>query len=475
MPAKSTKDANTTGNRRWLVLILIWSLAATAVLPVVRHWTHSAPSTGPARFFAIGLGYLLAAAICYGIYRAESRSLPRPHAILLAFTVLLLTGLTNNLHSFNVDRATNYFPYPNVQWQENLQNHVVALTPEYAPHPYRFLPNAIVHWMQIFGMSFESGRDLYRLLFGLLLFYSIYKFARLYCNFTGAVIAMAFIAAIYPVSFEHYAGQLADPLSHLSFVLAFIFLETEEFALFLSTVMIGSLAKETVLAMAGYYLLFFRNQRGYLPKAALLCIAVPLAYFGPRFFVLHGASMQYKQVSNVGLDHIVRNILDPLWIEPFLLTACALAPFLVFGWKETPLSLKRLALYLLPVLFLSSAFFSWLHESRNFMPLVYVMAVAAGRYLSSITNQSPGAAVRIDKWLWAARFFKTRPLAVAACELGRIQSNGEPASATGEVKVGDLLQIASEGGDFEVEVLGLSELRGPVPVAQALYRETARS
>ena len=83
--------------------------------------------------------------------------------------------------------------------------------------------------------------------------------------------------------------------------------------------------------------------------------------------------------------------------------------------------------------------------------------------------------VRIDKWLWAARFFKTRSLAARACELGRLQYNRQPAKPAREVHVGDLLHIKSESGDFEVKVLELSEVRGPAPVAQALYEETAES
>src|SRR5512140_3869462 len=83
--------------------------------------------------------------------------------------------------------------------------------------------------------------------------------------------------------------------------------------------------------------------------------------------------------------------------------------------------------------------------------------------------------VRIDKWLWAARFFKTRALASHACELGRILSNGQPAKASREVRIGDRLQIKNDTGDFQVEVLLLSEMRGPAPVAQTLYRETEAS
>jgi ribosome-associated heat shock protein Hsp15 len=83
--------------------------------------------------------------------------------------------------------------------------------------------------------------------------------------------------------------------------------------------------------------------------------------------------------------------------------------------------------------------------------------------------------VRMDKWLWAARFFKTRSLAARACELGRIQSNGQIAKAARDVRIGDMLRVTNEGGDFQIEVLLLSEVRGPASVAQTLYRETEAS
>jgi ribosome-associated heat shock protein Hsp15 len=83
--------------------------------------------------------------------------------------------------------------------------------------------------------------------------------------------------------------------------------------------------------------------------------------------------------------------------------------------------------------------------------------------------------MRIDKWLWAARFFRTRTLASQACELGRIESNGQPAKASREVRVGDLLQVKNDGGVFQVEALLLSEMRGPAAAAQTLYRETETS
>jgi ribosome-associated heat shock protein Hsp15 len=83
--------------------------------------------------------------------------------------------------------------------------------------------------------------------------------------------------------------------------------------------------------------------------------------------------------------------------------------------------------------------------------------------------------VRIDKWLWAARFFKTRSLAARACDLGRIQIGGQPTKPARELRVGDMLLVTTDSGDFDVKVLELSDVRGPASVAQTLYAETDAS
>ena len=83
--------------------------------------------------------------------------------------------------------------------------------------------------------------------------------------------------------------------------------------------------------------------------------------------------------------------------------------------------------------------------------------------------------IRIDKWLWAARFFKTRMLAGKACDLGRIVSNGTSAKASREVKPGDQMEITNEAGVFSIEVLEVSEARGSAAVAQHYYRESEAS
>jgi ribosome-associated heat shock protein Hsp15 len=92
-----------------------------------------------------------------------------------------------------------------------------------------------------------------------------------------------------------------------------------------------------------------------------------------------------------------------------------------------------------------------------------------------MTPDSLVQSLRIDKWLWAARFFKTRAMASRACDLGRIEANGFRAKPAREVHAGDRLQIENEAGRFEIDVLGVSDIRGPASTAQTLYRETEAS
>jgi ribosome-associated heat shock protein Hsp15 len=83
--------------------------------------------------------------------------------------------------------------------------------------------------------------------------------------------------------------------------------------------------------------------------------------------------------------------------------------------------------------------------------------------------------VRIDKWLWAARFFKTRSLAADAVDRGRVRIGGEPVKPARAVKVNDKIAIDNGADRWEVVVQALSDVRGPAPVARTLYSETEES
>jgi ribosome-associated heat shock protein Hsp15 len=83
--------------------------------------------------------------------------------------------------------------------------------------------------------------------------------------------------------------------------------------------------------------------------------------------------------------------------------------------------------------------------------------------------------LRIDKWLWAARFYKTRSLATEEIDKGRVAINGVEAKPAREVKLGDTVSVRREGLTRTVVVKGVSDMRGPAPVAQQLYEETPES
>lgn len=87
----------------------------------------------------------------------------------------------------------------------------------------------------------------------------------------------------------------------------------------------------------------------------------------------------------------------------------------------------------------------------------------------------PADAVRLDLWLWAARFFKTRSLAKQAIETGKVEVGGQRAKPSRVVRIGDAMRVARAQETFEIEVRGLSDTRGPAKLAQALYAESEAS
>ena len=91
------------------------------------------------------------------------------------------------------------------------------------------------------------------------------------------------------------------------------------------------------------------------------------------------------------------------------------------------------------------------------------------------SGRAPGGSLRIDKWLWCARFFKTRSVAQEAVDGGHVQVNGERAKSSRQVKPGDRLLITRSQERFEVDILSIPSRRGPSPEARQHYRETGES
>jgi len=91
------------------------------------------------------------------------------------------------------------------------------------------------------------------------------------------------------------------------------------------------------------------------------------------------------------------------------------------------------------------------------------------------SDERAAGGLRLDKWLWAARFYKTRSLATEEIGKGRVLVNGQAAKPSRDMKLGDLLKLRQGPVEREVWVRGLSHVRGPAPQAQGLYEETPAS
>lgn len=95
--------------------------------------------------------------------------------------------------------------------------------------------------------------------------------------------------------------------------------------------------------------------------------------------------------------------------------------------------------------------------------------------MSEATARGPQDSVRLDVWLWATRWFKTRALAKTQIEAHRVHVDGQPCKPSRAVRAGMKLSIERSGDRHEIEVLGVADTRGPAPVAQALYSESEAS
>jgi hypothetical protein len=360
----------------WIIVLLVLLGVAVALLPVVLHLP--APTGRGYGMVFVYLPALVAVGACYALDRTFIK---REKAEALFFCVVF-AFLTTYLHIWLVDLGQYFREFNNLDWQIYLHDAVVNLRADAAPDKirtipdvYRFLPNSLVRLLEQITGDFSTARDGYRNLFGVLLFYSLYRFARLFLRHGGSLFCLALWTAVFPVSFRYYAGQLTDPLSHLSFILAFIFIETEQFVYLLLTLMIGCLAKESVVAMAGYYGFFRWREKSYVVKTILLVLAPVAVCAIARVCVLHDAP-NYEQISGVPPGHVVDNWNDySRWFPGLLYTVGIFSPFIFINWRNSPWSLRSLALYLFPVLFVSSLVFSWLREARNFMPLVAILTV----------------------------------------------------------------------------------------------------
>lgn len=390
-------DAPTVaGPPRARPLVVALAVAATlaSLVPVFVPALHRAdPLPGPLQAICTLLALATPVAAVLACWRWMPLDVdPRQKAGLFALLVAL-TLLQTHLHLSMVDQAPHQFTTgasftDNTHWQRVIHEEAALRGnphPYFTPHNLRFLPNGYTQWLHQATGSFVAARTLYRLTFGFLLVLSIYSLGRVWLSHRAAVVGVLFYALIYPVSIRYYAGQLTDPMSHLSIVLGLRFLVRGPFAYFALCVLVGSLAKESVLALVPAYAVVWRRDRGQLARAAALFAAAIGVAWVVRLLVLEGRQGTPGALTDLPLlDHLKRNLGDQpwtVWIPQTALTLGPTAPFLVLAWRRCPVDLRGLAVYMTLVLLATNLRYSWLREARNLVPAAVLLGIVAAGWL----------------------------------------------------------------------------------------------
>jgi hypothetical protein len=318
-----------------------------------------------------------------------------PYAGYLTSLFLVLAGLMTAYHGFAVDSS----PVKS-EWQEKLYlqilNHAVDDKGKLnVPHQFRLLPYGFTRTLERLTGDWWFSCLIYRWYFTFWFLWCAHRFARLFLGPMSALLTLTPLVALYPLSVAYYWGQLTDPLSHALFVLALIYVVQDRCLLLAAASALGVLAKETALLITiSYYACYWRQGWTAFWKSALVGAVCAAAYFAARVPI--GWELGFGAIngteglmigSNLGVDLGPRfpqytSAAEPAmnYIHPLLFIGTFL-PFLIWGWKCIDRRLWAICLTLVPLVLLTNLCFGWMYESRNYMPLVPLLATMTGQAL----------------------------------------------------------------------------------------------
>jgi hypothetical protein len=322
---------------------------------------------------------LLLMGLALGV-RARFDRPSEPHATRNIALFALLAGLMTLTHWITVDS------WPELrEWQSNL--YVGLLNGEYeAPHNYRPLPYGFARLVERITHNWTFACLSYRWFFTFWFVWVSYRLARRYLSPDRALLTLLPLLLLYPLSIRYYWGQLTDPISHALFVLSFLYLLEDRPLALAAALALGIAAKETVVLVAPAYLACYwlRGWRTWLITvglgsvcvAAFLAVRLPLGW-RPGASDMNGVGLVIGP--NLGFEHPRAILVLPLWenlLHPVLFVGAFLPP-VIWRWRHIDPHLRALFLVVTPLLLLSNLCFGWLYESRNYMPLVPLLATMA--------------------------------------------------------------------------------------------------
>jgi hypothetical protein len=309
----------------------------------------------------------------------------------------LLAALLTDLHYHTVDKIC-------IQWQYDQYAAILAHTC-LPPDQYRFISQGILWWMALGNGDFVFSYVIYRFFFTFLLCLSIYRLARLYLPAGHSVLIVFLYGAFYPLSTRYYYGNLLDPTSHLVMLSAFYYARQQRFWTFFSLFVLGMFIKETMLLLAPCYWLMnletsgLRQHRN-LPRITLLAFVGALIFLACRipfhfrfdFATLNRTdqSMIYANLGLPGANYLNTAPLFQRYLHPFLFLFMWL-PLIIWQRRRLPVSLFWTAIYFAATLYLTNLFFSWNHESRNFVPGLVMLLICTMIILKDWVDEEPAA------------------------------------------------------------------------------------
>jgi hypothetical protein len=372
----------------------------------------------PAKLLAI---FLLLVPVVLGVW-ADRTALRRP--LLAGCAFLVLAGVMTALHVYIVDRRTTMVytveagqpvgrPFPvGWDWQRYLY---LALfngkTEGYqgngtmVPHVYRPLPYGFTRSLELLTGDWWFACLAYRCFFNFWLLWATYRFVGLFTGPRRAALGVLILLALYPLSIVTYWGQLTDPFSHALFVLSLLFIVEDYWPGLFVAVVLGVLAKESaVVLVPAYWAVHYRQGLVSLGRAAVLGLGATAAFLAARMPLgwRPGSGLIHSMpglmiLTNLGIGTPLATSSIPLYqryLHLFLFVGIFL-PFIALRWRHTDPRLRALFLTLAPLLVLSNLAFSWVHESRNFVPLLPVLIAMAltpaARAQVAAGNALPGA------------------------------------------------------------------------------------
>jgi hypothetical protein len=271
-------------------------------------------------------------------------------------------------------------------WQQwtylEILNHTAG-----APHNFRPLPYGFTRLLELLTGDWTFACLAYRWFFTFWLLWAAYRLARLVHPPGRALLTLVPLILLYPVSIARYYGQLTDPLSHALFVLGLVYVVEDRVWPLAAALALGVLAKETAVLLVPVYLACHWRQgwRAWAATsglaavcvAAFLAVRLPLGWWSLPNNVNGLGGLMIGP--NLGFDTETASTSVPLWenyLHPLLFVG-PFVPVLMLRWRRLDPRLRTAAVVLTPLLLASNLCFGWLYESRNYMPLVPLLATLA--------------------------------------------------------------------------------------------------